>query len=95
MSQLTSLRSYLMTSGALPQPQPTAEFRGPGPALPEPVSQPQHRAALRQPETLSATERHLPLPPPTSAEAAAQAARRAYIHASIAAGVNPLPLPGR
>lgn len=95
MSPLSSLRSYLMTSGALPQPQTTADFRGTGLALAEPVSQPQHRTALRQPETLSATERHLSLPPPTTAEAAAEAARRAYIHASIAAGVNPLPLPGR
>lgn len=95
MSPLTSLRSHLMTSGAVPQPQPTADFRGPGLAVPEPVSQPQHRTALRQPETLSATERHLTLPPPTTAEAAAEAARRAYIHASIAARVNPLPLPVR
>jgi hypothetical protein len=31
----------------------------------------------------------------TSAAAAAEAAREAYIRASIAAGISPLPLPGR
>ena len=95
MAPLTSLRSHLLTSGALPQPRPTAEYRGPGLAAREPLAQPQHRVAVRQPELLAATERHLTLPPPSTAEAAAAAARRAYIHASIAAGVNPLPLPGR
>jgi hypothetical protein len=56
---------------------------------------PQHRLALRQPERAEGAERHLGLVPPGSAEAAAEAARRAYISASIAAGVNPLPLQGR
>lgn len=93
MSPLTSLRSHLPTSGALVQPQPATDHRGPGLAVPEPASPPQHRSAPRQPEASQGIDRHLTMPPPTTAEAAAEAARRAYIHASIAAGVNPLPLP--
>ncbi|WP_431299573.1 hypothetical protein [Tabrizicola sp. BL-A-41-H6] len=95
MTSVIPQRSLLLTPAALPQPQPAADHRGPGLAVSEPTSQPQHRLALRQPEGPTASEHHLALPPPTTAEAAAEAARRAYIHASIAAGVNPLPLPGR
>jgi hypothetical protein len=36
-----------------------------------------------------------PAPEARPAEAAAEEARRAYIRASLAAGMNPLPLPGR
>ena len=95
MSPLSSLRSHLLTSGALAPPPPDPDFRGPGARSPDPTAAPQLRIALRQPERAEGAEQHLGLVPPTSAEAAAEAARRAYISASIAAGVNPLPLQGR
>lgn len=63
------------------------------------VAQPQHPEALRQPDSAAAAigvqlaERDEDHDPVAAARIAAEAARDAYIRASVAAGVNPLPLP--
>ncbi len=56
-----------------------------------------HRRAVYPPEPKPGAERHLAQPkhdPVSRAENHAEAAREAYIRASIVAGISPLPLPG-
>ena len=97
MGPLISLRPAL-PSGVAAQPVPAV------PSVQQssgPVAAPVLRDAVRQsdakPPAAASMLRDLPAeaPVPDIALASAEAARRAYIRASIAAGQNPLPLPGR
>ncbi|MGL4234991.1 hypothetical protein [Tabrizicola sp.] len=97
MGPITSVRSQLLTSGALPHPPASAPLQG-GAAAPSlgrsaPVAEPQPVAPPRPPRARPEAEQLQA--PPEPAVATAEAARLAYIRASIAAGLNPLPLPGR
>jgi hypothetical protein len=99
MTSLTPVRPQTLASGATPHPAPTAPIPGggvsPAASRAAPVAPPQHRDAPRLIEGKFAPDAHLTQGPPDPTHATAEAARRAYIRASIAAGVNPLPLPGR
>lgn len=99
MGMITSIRAPLPVAEAPVQPA-SAEPRvaGPRPSdIAAPVAGTQHAQAVQQsPPKPSATDRQLLEARTTtdhSAAAAAEAAREAYIKASIAAGINPLPLP--
>jgi hypothetical protein len=65
-----------------------------------PVAEVQVKEAVRQPTVSTSivpahlAERDEASHPAAEARAAADAAREAYIRASIAAGISPLPLPG-
>ena len=62
------------------------------------VAETQLPRAVYAPEPKPPVDRHLAQQQPGAFDAAhgeAEAARRAYIRASIVAGANPLPLPGR
>jgi hypothetical protein len=77
----------------------TAPRRSPAPDA-APVTAPQRQAALSHPAASQAlvtarlAERDETDHPATEARIAAEAAREAYIRASLAAGISPLPLPG-
>jgi hypothetical protein len=99
MDSVTAVRSQL--------PQPTAPASAPAERLvsvaaaqtPPPVAATERSDAVRQPAATMAqvavelAERDEDQHPATTARAAAEAAREAYIKASIAAGISPLPLP--
>jgi hypothetical protein len=99
MGLITAVRSQMpVVPGPAPQP-PEATSR----QLVEtaaPVSEPQRKNAVPQPGVAAAAvtarlaERDESDHPVPEARIAAEAAREAYIRASIAAGVSPLPLPG-
>lgn len=100
MGLISAVRSQMPVTGALPQqsaPQATAV----GSALVKgvkPVADTQLPRSVYAPEPKAPADHHLALPQPDGVHTAAgeaEAARRAYIRASIVAGVNPLPLPGR
>jgi hypothetical protein len=97
MGIMTAVRSQVPVPPALPQPPQAAADRATDTV--RAVAEPLRKEALRQPHATAgpaslqlsaADEGHEPV---VAARAAAQAARDAYIRASIAAGVNPLPLP--
>jgi hypothetical protein len=98
MGLITAVRSQMpVAPGPTPQP-PEASPRQPVETA-APVSEPQRKDAVPQPGVAAAAvtarlaerdESHHPVP---EARIAAEAAREAYIRASIAAGLSPLPLP--
>ena len=101
MDSVTAVRSQvaLPSSGATPAPDRLTS--APAAQTPRPVAQTVRSNAVHQPASLSAqvavelADHDADQHPATAARAAADAARAAYIKASIAAGVSPLPLPGR
>jgi len=81
---------------ALAEPHSVAQGRSAPVSPSRPVTPTTLATAAQQADRPGAAATQFPhAPTPASAEAAADAARRAYIRASIAAGINPLPLPGR
>ena len=97
MTMITSVRAPLPVSDA---PALVPERRRSDPAVAgttAPVARTLTERAVRQPMTKPASSGASLLEartqPETTAVAAAEAARTAYIKASIAAGINPLPLP--
>ena len=97
MTMITSIRAPLPVSEvpALVPERRRADLAVAGTAAP--VSRTLTEQAVRQPMTKPASSGASLLDvrtrPETTAVAAAEAARHAYIKASIAAGINPLPLP--
>lgn len=99
MDPVTAVRSQLPPPASQLQPAPERLTGAPAAQTPRPVTQTMRSEAVQQPATLAAQvaveladhdeDQH----PVTAARAAAEAARAAYIKASIAAGVSPLPLP--
>lgn len=81
------------------QPAPERGISVPAAKSTRPVAEPLRREAVHQPAGSAAqvavelAERGGDRHPAAEARAAAQAAKDAYIKASIAAGVSPLPLP--
>jgi hypothetical protein len=97
MGMITSIRAPLPVADA---PKPVVAEPRPLGGLPGgaagPVSAPMRSDAVVQVARASAGEAQLMTArqaPETSAAVAAEAARSAYIKASIAAGISPLPLP--
>lgn len=99
MGIMSAVRSQVPLPASPPPPASPASERAPAAQSTAPVSRPERPDALRQPDSAPASvgvqlaavdEGHDPV---VAARAAAEAARDAYIRASIAAGVNPLPLP--
>jgi hypothetical protein len=96
MAMITSIRAPIPLT-EVPRPPRTAEVQASPDAKPAasvPVAAPLRVGAVVQiQEKPGSTD--LPLhAAQISAAAAADAAKEAYIRASIAAGLNPLPLPG-
>lgn len=98
MALISAVRSQLPLPATPPQPtqeSPPRAAVGPVPAVVNPI----RADALRQPAetaalvTLSLAERDEGDHPAAAARAASEAARDAYVRASLAAGVSPLPLP--
>ncbi|MBL9047284.1 MAG: hypothetical protein JNK34_08250 [Tabrizicola sp.] len=99
MGMITSIRAPIL-AGEAPAPVASADLRNTPAARPntaQPVAETMLSPAAQQPaaNTGAAVPRLLAANPAkeTSAAAAAEAARAAYIKASIAAGISPLPLP--
>jgi hypothetical protein len=98
MTLITSIRGPLAAPDHAPSPsaEPRRSARAPS-GTSAPVAVPDLVQALRQPNrTASAAPPQFltaPTTVETSAAEAAEAARAAYILASIAAGISPLPLP--
>lgn len=96
MGMITSIRTHLPMAEVPtptvtePRPQRISGAAAPfaAPALAQAVLQVGPKSAAKDPQLIVAR-----LIVETSAAAAAEAARDAYIKASIAAGINPLPLP--
>jgi hypothetical protein len=99
MGLISAVRSQMPVTGALPQ-QPAPQATAVGSALVKgvkPVAETQLPRSVYAPEPKAPANHHLAMPPPDEGDTAlgeAEAARRAYIRASIVAGVSPLPLPG-
>jgi hypothetical protein len=99
MSMVTVLRSQVPTATALPSVRPEPAGRAPVVEAARPVSAPERKDAPAQATATAASvtarlaERDESRHPAAEARIAADAARKAYIRASIAAGVSPLPLP--
>ncbi len=93
MQPVTSVRPPALVVIAAPPPQAPPGPTVAGPPRVEPTD------GLAQdvvaPRLLTDRTAARPEPEIRPAEAAAEEARRAYILASLAAGLNPLPLPGR
>lgn len=99
MDSVTAVRSQLPVPAATSQTAPDRLTTAPAAQTAPPVTATLRKDAVAQPATLSAQvaveladhdeDQH----PVTAARAAADAAREAYIRASIAAGLSPLPLP--
>jgi len=100
MGLITAVRSQLPLPATPPQPVQETSTRAPAPVSAPATAEPIRDDALRQPAETAAraavilAERDEDHHPATAAKAASEAAREAYIRASRAAGVNPLPLPG-
>ena len=96
MGMITSIRALLPVAEAplppTPAPRPAGRFDAgsavAAPAQVQAVQQGGAKSAANDPELMAAR-----MTAETSAAAAAEAAREAYIRASIAAGINPLPVP--
>lgn len=97
MGMITSIRAPFpvaetpLTAAPEPRPQGAGAQGATGPVastqLPQAVQQVAPKPAANDPELLQAR-----MSAETHAAVAAEAARDAYIRASIAAGINPLPL---
>lgn len=98
MALISAVRSQLPLPPTPPQPTQESPPRAAGGPVPA-VANPMRADALRQPAetaalvTLSLAERDESDHPAAAARAASEAARDAYVRASLAAGVSPLPLP--
>jgi|JI7StandDraft_1071085.scaffolds.fasta_scaffold46741_3 hypothetical protein len=100
MDSVTAVRSQVPLPASGTHASPDRLTTAPAAQTPKPVTETIRSDAVLQPATLPAQvaveladhdeDQH----PATAARAAADAARAAYIKASIAAGVSPLPLPG-
>jgi hypothetical protein len=99
MGLITAVRSQ-MPVAASPAPEPPRASPRQLVETAAPVSEPQRKDAVPQPGSATAVvtarlaERDKSDHPVPDARIAAEAAREAYIRASIAAGVSPLPMPG-
>ncbi|MCU0825840.1 MAG: hypothetical protein MUE52_00170 [Tabrizicola sp.] len=99
MDSVTAVRSQVPVPAPISQPAPDRLTTAPAAQTARPVTATQRVDAVAQPSTLPAqvavelADHDEDQTPATAARAAADAAREAYIRASIAAGVNPLPLP--
>ncbi|MFP5480026.1 MAG: hypothetical protein ACLGIE_10125 [Alphaproteobacteria bacterium] len=99
MSIMSAVRSLVPVPASPPQPSNPAGERAAAAQSVSAVAQPERPQSVRQPDRATGTvglqlaaveEDHEPV---VAARAAAEAARNAYIRASIAAGVSALPLP--
>jgi hypothetical protein len=100
LGPITAVRSQVQAAASLsPQPQEVS-LRHPLVGSVAPVTTPQRPDAVTQSAaslptlTVHLAERDESDHPVAEARIAAEAARQAYIRASIAAGASPLPLPG-
>lgn len=99
MSMVTAIRSQSAVPPPAPSARPEAAGRAPLVEAAGPTSAPERKDAATQPTATAASvtarlaERDESRHPAAEARIAAAAAREAYIRASIAAGVSPLPLP--
>lgn len=99
MDSVTAVRSQVPHPASGTPPVPDRLTSADAAQTPKPVAETIRSDAVRQPAALSAqvavelADRDEDQHPATAARAAADAARAAYIKASIAAGVSPLPLP--
>lgn len=99
MGIMTVSRSEVPGPAAAPLPAPAPVVPAPTAGTSAPVAAPLRKDAVRQADsTLASLGMHLAEAggadhPAAAARAAAEAARDAYIKASIAAGISPLPLP--
>ncbi len=99
MSLITAVRSQAPFAAPAPPARPEPVARAPVVEAARPVAAPQRRDAPTQASATTASvttrlaERDESRHPAAEARVAADAARDAYIKASIAAGISPLPLP--
>jgi hypothetical protein len=98
MDSVTAVRSQVPHPASGTPPSPDRLTSAAAAQTQKPITQPIRSDAVQQPASLSAQVamelgEHKKDAPATAARAAADAARDAYIKASIAAGVSPLPLP--
>ncbi|MCX7288721.1 MAG: hypothetical protein NTW20_14520 [Rhodobacterales bacterium] len=99
MTMITAVRSQGPVPATTPAARHEAMSRTPAVQAARPVAQTDLKDAPGQPAATAASvaarlaERDESHHPAAQARAAADAAREAYIKASIAAGVSPLPLP--
>lgn len=99
MDSVSAIRSQLPVPAAQAQPAPDRVTGIAAAQSVRPVAAPMRAEAVTPPSGMAAqvavelAERDRDRHPAVEARAAAQAARDAYIRASIAAGVSPLPLP--
>jgi predicted lipid-binding transport protein (Tim44 family) len=99
MDSVTAVRSQVPLPASGSPPAPDRLSSAPAAQTQKPVTETMRGDAVLQPATLSAqvavelADRDEDQDPATAARAAADAAREAYIRASIAAGLSPLPLP--
>lgn len=99
MSVVTAFRTQAPLAAPVPAAKPDAANRAPVEGTSRPVAAPERKDAPAQPAATAASvtthlaERDESRHPAAEARQAAEAAREAYIQASIAAGVSPLPLP--
>jgi hypothetical protein len=99
MSMVTAIRSQALAPAVAPPARVEPAGRAPLVEAARPVSAPERKDAPAQATGTAASvtarlaERDEGRHPAAEARMAAEAAREAYIRASIAAGVSPLPLP--
>lgn len=99
MGLISAVRSQMPLPATPPQPAREDSPRAPAPQAAPATSGPIRADALRQPAdavavvAVTLAERDPGDHPAAAARAASDAAREAYIRASRAAGINPLPLP--
>lgn len=99
MGLITAMRAQLPVAVPSAQPLPESGARQPpagvAPAVAETTRKdaPQQAAATAATVTARLAERDEGAHPAAAARAASEAAREAYIRASLASGVSPLPLP--
>lgn len=99
MDSVTAIRSQVPVPASSSQPAPDRLTSAPAAQTKRPVTETIRKDAVHQPSGMAAqvavelAEHDEDAHPATSARAAADAAREAYIKASIAAGISPLPLP--
>jgi len=99
MDLISAVRSAQPVAQAAPQPPPERAVSAPAAASTRPVGEALRRDAVHPPSAAAAqvsvelADRDRDRHPASDARAAAEAARNAYIKASIAAGLSPLPLP--
>jgi hypothetical protein len=97
MSNVKAIRSQAVVPPATPRPESAGrsvlEKAADRTAVPERLDAPVQTAATAASVTSRLAERDESPHPANQARIAANAAREAYIRASIAAGLSPLPLP--